>query len=94
MSISNTATDKIEEVRGSVLSIEQRLLNLDTEWPKLERNSVVSNSCESAVAVEEGQFETKLSQTDQRTQKDEVRGRLKLRALHKLAKIEMVNTLL
>src|SRR5580704_13686149 len=31
----SSCTDKIEELRGSIVSIEQRIINIDCEWPKL-----------------------------------------------------------
>jgi hypothetical protein len=77
----SSCTDKIEELRGSIVSIEQRIVNIDCDWPKLGSLATVSSedSCSSSEMVEEDKFKAVLNKKSQRTIKAELKKKNEIR---------------
>src|SRR5215469_2386222 len=66
---------RIEELRCSVVSLEQKLDNVDSEWPKLGNVGKVSteNGCSSQSEIEEDKFKQVGSRKSQKMGKDELK---------------------
>src|SRR5215469_9493355 len=65
---------RIEELRCSVVSLEQKLDNVDSEWLKLGNVDKVSteNGCSSESEIEEAKFKQVVSRKSQKMRKAEL----------------------
>ena len=82
--VSSISFEKIEELRSSIVSVEQKLVSLDNEWPAVSRDSSESESSSQSSSsqsvdesseskIEKSEFKIVLSKKSQRQQKAELK---------------------